>query len=216
MPLHTFPPEAGAYLGWWQPSDEVSYLLPQIAGSYRGSYFSMTGLLIPEIAVWSLHRCRLVSQACLPSWFPFWAALGCRCRLVYQACLPSWFPFWAALGCRCCVVSQLVSYWKTHFANFSSEMLFGVYAGVISYRLFRWKGILSIFHQSLSDLFLFYPAGVATFSATAGNLPREGHQAVSLAMTSLCQSKEVVARARRSRCLWHRSGFLGRSYHGSW
>ena len=26
---------------------------PQIAGSYRGSYFSMTGLLIPKIAKWS-------------------------------------------------------------------------------------------------------------------------------------------------------------------
>ena len=39
---------------------------PQIAGSYRGSYFSMIGLLIPKIAKWS----------------PFWVALGCRCRLV--------------------------------------------------------------------------------------------------------------------------------------
>ena len=27
-------------------------------------------------------RCCLVSFICLPSWFPFWAALGCRCRLV--------------------------------------------------------------------------------------------------------------------------------------
>ena len=35
--------------------------------------------------------------ACLPSSFPFWAAL-CRCRLVSQACLPSSFPFWAALA----------------------------------------------------------------------------------------------------------------------
>ena len=77
----------------------------------------MTGLLISEIAAWSLHRCHLVSQTCLPSWFPFWvvshpswfpfwAALGCRCRLVSQASLPSWFPFWAALGCRCRLVSQ--------------------------------------------------------------------------------------------------------------
>ena len=54
----------------------------QIAGSYRGSYFSTTGLLTPEMAKWSWYRCRLVSQACLSSWSPFWAALGCRCRLV--------------------------------------------------------------------------------------------------------------------------------------
>ena len=38
-----------------------------------------------------------VSQACLPSRSPFWAALGgscCRCSLVSQACLPSrsWLP----------------------------------------------------------------------------------------------------------------------------
>ena len=66
----------------------------------------MTGLLISEIAVWSAHRCRLVPQACLPSWFPFWAALGCRCRLVSQACFPSSLPFWAAFGCRCRLVSQ--------------------------------------------------------------------------------------------------------------
>ena len=36
---------------------------PQIAGSYRGSYFSMDGFRIAEIGC----RCRLVSQACLPS-----------------------------------------------------------------------------------------------------------------------------------------------------
>ena len=35
----------------------------QIAGSYRGSYFSMDGFWIAEIGC----RCRLVSQACLPS-----------------------------------------------------------------------------------------------------------------------------------------------------
>ena len=60
---------------------------PQIAGSYRDSYFSMTGLLIPEIAKWSW---------CFPSWFPFWAALVCRCRLVSQA----WSPFMISIrGC---------------------------------------------------------------------------------------------------------------------
>ena len=31
----------------------LCFAFPQIAGSYRGSYFSMTGLLIPEIAKWS-------------------------------------------------------------------------------------------------------------------------------------------------------------------
>ena len=55
----------------------------------------MTGLLISEIAVWSLHRCRPVSQACLPSRFPFWAALGCLPPCL-PACLPS-FPL-AAVG----------------------------------------------------------------------------------------------------------------------
>ena len=50
--------------------------------------------------------CRLVSQACLSLWSPFWAALGCRCPLVSQACLSLWSPFWAALGCRCPLVSQ--------------------------------------------------------------------------------------------------------------
>ena len=41
----------------------------------------MTRLPISEIADWSqVCRCSLVSQACLPSWFLFWAAL------------PSWFP----------------------------------------------------------------------------------------------------------------------------
>ena len=99
-------------------------------------------------------------------------ALCCRCRLVSQACLPSWFRSWHALspklvslrdfalGCVCRLVSQLVSLrespdsWKlwgfllfngwvphcgnwaapkheTNFANFSSKMLSAVYAGVM-------------------------------------------------------------------------------------
>ena len=37
----------------------------QITGRYRGSYFSMDGFLIAEIGC--RCRCRLVSQACLPS-----------------------------------------------------------------------------------------------------------------------------------------------------
>ena len=88
--------------------------------SYRGSYFSLDGFLIAEIGC--RCRCRLVSQACLPSRFRSWLplppcfpslspvmisllaasaalspklvplhdfAFGCRCRLVSQACLPS-------------------------------------------------------------------------------------------------------------------------------
>ena len=117
------PQIAGSYRG--------SYFRPQIAGSYRGSYFSMTGLLISEIATWSWCRCRLVSQACLPSWFPFWGCSWLPLLPCLPACLPSWFPFWgcswlplppclpavslhdfpsgAALGCPCRLVSQLVS-----------------------------------------------------------------------------------------------------------
>ena len=41
----------------------LKMFFPQIAGSYRGSYFSMDGFRIAEIGC----RCRLVSQACLPS-----------------------------------------------------------------------------------------------------------------------------------------------------
>ena len=58
------------------------------------------------MAVVAVLSPKLVSQACLPSCSPFWAALGGRCRIVSQACLPSWFLFWAALGCRCRLVSQ--------------------------------------------------------------------------------------------------------------
>ena len=74
----------------------IDLFFPQIAGSYRGSYFSMTGLLIPKIAKWSWCRRCVISQACLPSWFPFWAALGCRCCFFSQACLRSWFRFGVA------------------------------------------------------------------------------------------------------------------------
>ena len=55
---------------------------------------------------WAALGCRFVSQACLSSWSPFCAALGGRCRLVSQACLPSGFLFWSALGCRCRLASQ--------------------------------------------------------------------------------------------------------------
>ena len=82
---------------------------PQIAGSYRDSYFSMDGFRIAEIG------CRSISPGCLPSWFPF----GCRCRLVSQICLMISLLAAAAslspklislpdfaLGCRCRLVSQ--------------------------------------------------------------------------------------------------------------
>ena len=84
----------------------ISSFFPKIAGSYRGSYFSMAGFLIAEVRC----RCRLVTQA---SPFMIWLlaaaalspklvslhdfALGCRCRLVSQACLPSWFRSWLPL-----------------------------------------------------------------------------------------------------------------------
>ena len=66
---------------------------------WRGSYFSVTGLPISEIASWSqIFRCHLYnSQTGLPSWFPFWASPGYSCCPVSQASLPPWFPFWAAL-----------------------------------------------------------------------------------------------------------------------
>ena len=61
----------------------LSPFIPQIAGSYRGSYFSMTGSLIAEIARWSWCRCRLVSLHLSSNLV---SALCCRCRLVSQAC----------------------------------------------------------------------------------------------------------------------------------
>ena len=46
-------PFGGTFLGFSFALLGAFLFLPQIAGSYRGSYFSMTGLLIPEIAKWS-------------------------------------------------------------------------------------------------------------------------------------------------------------------
>ena len=89
-------------------------VFPQIAGSYRGSYFSMTGSLISEIAAWSpfplrtclpslspfmlpLPPCLCCSAAALPpnlvaiSYFRFCLFLGYRCRSLSQSCLPSCF-----------------------------------------------------------------------------------------------------------------------------
>ena len=79
---------------------------------------------------------------CLPSWSPFWAALGCRCRLVYLCVslhgLHSWLPlppccsglvlaaaaallFWAGLGCRCRLVFQAcLSSWSSFWAALGS------------------------------------------------------------------------------------------------
>ena len=80
-----------------------------IAGSSRGSSFSMVGLLIPEIAKWSWCRlsCKLVSLH-----DSLWAALGCRCHLVLQACLHD--SFWAALGCRSAAFPKLASLHDLH------------------------------------------------------------------------------------------------------
>ena len=98
-------------------------IAPQIAGSYRGSYFSKIGLLIPTIAKWSWCRCRLVSCLFLISilgcsWLPLppWLFVSLHdrfSRLLLAAgaalspfiCLPAWSPFWPALGCRCRLVS---------------------------------------------------------------------------------------------------------------
>ena len=76
--------------------------VPQIAGSYRGSYFSMDGFRVPDCGNW------LPLPPCFPILSPFMIsllaaaavlflkpvslhdfALGCRCRIVSQACLPS-------------------------------------------------------------------------------------------------------------------------------
>ena len=81
------------------------FLLPQIAGSFRSSYFSMTGLLI------SLLGCSwLPLPSCLPSLSPFMIPLlGCS-WLPLPPCLPSLSPFMISLlGCSCCrcrLVSQ--------------------------------------------------------------------------------------------------------------
>ena len=97
-------------------------LFPQIAGSCKGSYFSMAGFLIAE----NVSRCRLVP--CLPSLSPLRIsllaaaaalspklvslkdfALGCRCCLVSQACLPSWFRSWLPLPPCLPSLSPLIS-----------------------------------------------------------------------------------------------------------
>ena len=97
-------------------SSRLFCFFPQIAGRYRGSYFSM-GCWSPKspngrdaavaVSLHDLHSGLLLAAAvalspfiCLPSWSPFWAALGCRCRLVSLHLSPfmisilgcSWLP----------------------------------------------------------------------------------------------------------------------------
>ena len=62
---------------------------PQIAGSYRGSYFSMTGSLIFEIAAWSPFPLR----TCLPSLSPFMLPLRLASVVPLPPCLPTLSPF---------------------------------------------------------------------------------------------------------------------------
>ena len=57
--------EDAAHRGGWVSFQHEQCIFPQIAGSYRGSYFSMDGIIIAEIGC--RCRCRLVSQACLSS-----------------------------------------------------------------------------------------------------------------------------------------------------
>ena len=77
----------------------LSPFIPQIAGSYRGSYFSMTGLLIPKMAKWSWCRCRLVSL-CVPSFVPLHDLHFGLPLAAAAPCLPSSSPFMISiLGC---------------------------------------------------------------------------------------------------------------------
>ena len=93
----------------WLPLPTLGCCLPPCLPSLCPFMISGLGCFVSQacLASWCPFwaapgcRCRLVSQARLSSWSPFWAALGCRCCVVFQACLPSWFLFWAALGCRC-------------------------------------------------------------------------------------------------------------------
>ena len=93
--------------------------VPQIAGSYGGSYFSKIGLLIPKIPA----AATLSPFICLPAWSPFCPTLpsfvslhDLHSGLLLAApvalspfiCLPAWSPFWPALGCSCLHLSPFV------------------------------------------------------------------------------------------------------------
>ena len=114
----------------------LSPFIPQIAGSYRGSYFSMTGWS-PKSPNGLDAAAGLSPFICLPSWFSFWAALGCPCRLISQACLrPSWSPCWAALSCRCRLVSQACLSSKSHMlSSFLGLMFLALWVG----RCYLWS-----------------------------------------------------------------------------
>ena len=109
------------------------FLFPQIAGSYRGSYFSKIGLLIPTIATCFRSHCMISILCC--SWLPLPPAWSPWLPL--QPCLPSFVslhdlhsgllsaapatlpplicpslicpPAWSPLGCRCRLVSLHLS-----------------------------------------------------------------------------------------------------------
>ena len=77
-------------------TDADFYIFPQIAGSYRGSYFSKIGLLIPTIATWLQCHCMISILCCCHLRDP----LGFPCSLVSLHLSPcmisivgcSWLP----------------------------------------------------------------------------------------------------------------------------
>ena len=113
--------QAGAFQGWSHMSlkELHSTLFPQIAGSYRGSYFSKVGLLITEIAAApslpssfvSLHLspCMLITEiAAAPSLPSSFVSLHMSpCMLISKIsllhlspfiCLPAWSTYQLELG----------------------------------------------------------------------------------------------------------------------
>ena len=112
----------------------LSPFIPQIAGGYRGSYFSKIGLLISTIAKWSWCRCRLVSLHLSPCMI---SILGCS-WLPLPPCLPSFVlsPFIAlhvSPSVGSCVRLRPRPSKPFICLPTSSGMLSGVYAGVIKF-----------------------------------------------------------------------------------
>ena len=105
-------------------------LFPQIAGSYKGSYFSKIGLLIPKIppaaTSVSFHLSPFMISILACSWLllPSFVSLrdlhsGLLLAAPAFIYLPSWSPFWPALGCATwvsfhlspCMISILACSW---------------------------------------------------------------------------------------------------------
>ena len=106
----------------------LSAFVPQIAGSYRGSYFSMTGFADPQnrqmvvMPLVSLPLSPFMISVLGCSWLPLPPCLvsfvslhdlhsglllaAAAAALSPFICLSSWSPFRAVLGCRCRLVSQ--------------------------------------------------------------------------------------------------------------